>query len=207
MSTSSGSTMTTPTAEPPADRPATPETPAVPCRVFLHAVSNVARARTSPDLPALHIPGIYAPALRRAGYAPELLASETPARLLREGWRFGAAVAASPLAVVCQGYGTFAAARALAAPSRRRPNLLLHTWKVPFHGTTHLTARANDHVLRFVLNRSRLVVLASRAQERLINLTYPGVPTLWMPVTADTDWWRPGPLATTVLDRAAVAPD
>lgn len=152
---------------------------------------------STPNDPAFHLGAVHTRALAWAGYEPRVIASERPGRLLREGWSFARQIADGELAVVVQGYGTFAAAMRTAL--HRRPRVVLHTWKVPGVGSRRLSTRANDAVMARVIRRAALVVLNARWQQRHVDEHYPKTPTVWVPVAEDVDWWRPGEAETELV--------
>lgn len=172
--------------------------------VLLHRGDDTQRIHAKPHEPALHVGATYIRALERAGYQPQPVGSAHSGRMVREGWRYSRLIRPAPLAAVVQGYGTFAARFSRIGLSRQRPRIIMHTWKVPWTGSNHFTARMMDRVLERVIQASSLTVLVSPEQKRLIEKSYPRVPTAWVPVAADTRWWTPGPPQTDLLDRLNV---
>jgi hypothetical protein len=181
--------------------------------VLLFGDHETQRLDGTPEEPALHVGATYVRALQRAGYRPLAagyrplaLGSQHPGNMIREGWRYSRRIRQAPLAAVVQGYATFAARLAGVGLRGRRPQIIIHTWKVPGTGATRLSARLMDRVLAGVIQSSSLTVLVSPEQKRMIESLYPGVPTAWVPVAADTHWWTPGPPQTDMLERLGVSP-
>lgn len=156
--------------------------------------SNV---RSTPDEPAFHIGAIHTRVFEALGYAPQAIGSNDAGALLREGLAFSRRLEGSKLAVVQQGYGTIAGA--MRVVSSVSPRIIYHTWKVPFTGPARLTSRAMDAASDLVIRRAPLVILNSMIQQRMIAERYRWVPSIWIPVGVDKDWWCPGPQETGVL--------
>jgi len=171
----------------------------VPAKILLANRDDLRRAGRSLDEPSFHVGIMFERALDAAGFEPELMAPADPRRILRAGIDFLGPVRRAPVAAVVQGYACVSAFLDSLLP---RPSaVILHTWKVPWTGPRRLTAHLMDRVLERVIRISRLVVLASHEQRRLMAERHPRVRTVWIPVTADIDWWKPGPIETGVLDR------
>lgn len=160
---------------------------------------NVSNVATTAEEPAFHIGAIHVRALARLGYDVCATGSQDPGALLRETISFARRFQGTKLAVIAQGYGTTAAA--LRGTLCSRPAFVYHTWKVPFTGPARISARMMDTVADRVIRRAALVVLNSMTQQRQIAERYPRVPSIWAPVTADIDWWRPGPVETDLPGR------
>lgn len=157
---------------------------------------------TSEDKPALNIGATYYPALRKLGFNIIVHAPSNPSRKILQvlqGLRYCFTVRSTSLNVLVQGYPIIAAW--LASFLRRKIPTIIHTWKVPGIGSSHFSAKIYDWILSNVIRKSMLVVLASKRQEALIRKRFPHVNTLWVPVTPDVDWWKPGYQETDVLLR------
>jgi glycosyltransferase involved in cell wall biosynthesis len=172
-------------------------------RMLIHGEDMVQRMRATADTPAFYLGVNYERAFQKAGYRSEVVGPRERG-IVKSGWRFRGQVPSADLVAVCQGYACVAAL--LGRGFSRRPPLILHTWKLPWTGPTRVLARVNDLVLDRVLRSSNLVVVASQSQQRTLERTVPQVRSVWIPVSADTDWWKPGPPQTTVLDRLGVRP-
>ena len=173
---------------------------------LLHRHEETKQLNGTAGEPAMHVGATYVRGFERAGYRAHAVGSSEPARMVREGWRYSRMIRQAPLASVVQGYSNFAALFSRVGLSGQRPRIVMHTWKVPWTGSMHLSARLMDRVLEKVIQSSALTVLVSPGQKRLIEKNYPQVPTAWVPVAADTQWWTPGPPQTDLLDRLKVRP-
>jgi len=108
-------------------------------------------------------------------------------------------VRSGSLNVVTQGYSVLTVyAAALLWKDIR---IIVHTWKVPGFSDKRITASVYDYLLDKVINKSMMVVVASKKQERQIRLLYPDVQTFFAPVTVDTKFWSPGEDTTRLLSR------
>lgn len=157
-----------------------------------------------PDHPIPHIAGTYWQASTRLGrtfkseYVPPSGSSwrriKTTKSFLagREGtW------------IILQGYGAHTAS----LPSfSKLPEMIYHTWKVPFVGPAGISTKVNDFLHLRVARKSRLTSLVSLEQQRQFARLYPRLRTVWVPVAADTRWWTAGPADTDILTRLGVQP-
>lgn len=71
--------------------------------------------------------------------------------------------------------------------------LIVHTWKVPGISDDRISARAYDSMLRRVIDRARLVVVANHVQRRQMQALGTACPVVFAPVTVDSRFWHPEP--------------
>lgn len=93
------------------------------------------------------------------------------------------------LNVTTQGYSVLTIYAA--ALMRRHIHIIVHTWKVPGFSDKNITAYIYDYMLRKLISKSLMVVVASKKQERQIQSLFPSLPTFFAPVTVDAEFWRP----------------
>jgi len=78
--------------------------------------------------------------------------------------------------------------------------IIVHTWKVPGFSDDKITAYIYDYVLKKLISKSLVVVVASKKQERQMEVLFPSVPIFFAPVTVNTEFWTP----KTNIDRLLV---
>ncbi len=93
------------------------------------------------------------------------------------------------LNVVTQGYSVLATYAA--AMIWKDIRIIVHTWKVPGFSDDKITAYIYDYVLSKLISKSLMVVVASKKQERQMQVLFPSVSTFFAPVTVDTGFWSP----------------
>jgi len=93
------------------------------------------------------------------------------------------------LNVVTQGHSVLATYAATMI--RRDIRIIVHTWKVPGFSDDKITAYIYDYILRKLIRKSLIIVVASRKQERQLKGLFPSVPTFFAPVTVNTEFWMP----------------
>jgi glycosyltransferase involved in cell wall biosynthesis len=170
--------------------------------VFLHKGIDPQVTGESITVPLNHLPGTYQSLCRQLSSQPEFHTPNESASALRIIAEAFLKLRKCSRSVTMQGYGVHAAA--LASVFRLSTEIILHTWKIPFHGPRKLTSDINDLMLERVLKHSRLVVIVSKHQQRLVEERYPKISTAWVPVAADIRWWNPGGESTDILKRLGI---
>lgn len=96
--------------------------------------------------------------------------------------------ARNKLAIVWQGYGTYAVLANVFLG--RKTRFILNTYKIPSDRPQALKKRINDKLLGKAISTADAVVTISRSQANTLRAYNPNV--AWIPFASDSNWWTPG---------------